>query len=244
MKKVGIFGGSFNPIHVEHVNMVKAFISELELDEIVIVPANIPPHKKNEEIIPSQDRITMLELAFKHFNNVKISTFEIENSSVSYTYKTLEHFKDTYKDSQLYFLLGTDMLADFYTWKNPDRILQLATLTLVCRMGDDEQKAEQIYFNHFFKKFVKLEYVGKNISSTAIRASIALNLPCEGVSEEVLKYISDKEFYKNDITRFVVESLPIKRLIHTFGVIKLATRYAKALKENATDAYLYLIHIS
>ncbi len=237
MRKVGIFGGSFNPVHLEHVNMVEAFINELGLDKMIIVPANIPPHKKNEEIISSQDRINMLKLAFSKFNNVEISSFEVESSEISYTYKTLEHFSKRFCDSQIYFLLGTDMLADFYTWKKPERILELATLALVRRTGDDERQAEDIYFSHFSKEFVKLKYIGENVSSTAIRASIALELPVEGVPEEVLKYIESKQLYKTDISRYVVKNLPIKRLTHTFGVVKLAVRYAKRLKENATNAY-------
>ncbi len=237
MKKVGVFGGSFNPVHLEHVNMVKAFINELGLDKMIIVPANIPPHKKNEEIVSSQDRINMLKLAFGTFNNVEISTFEVDSENVSYTYKTLEYFSEKFCDSRIYFLLGTDMLADFATWKNPNRILELATLALVRRTGDDEKKAEDIYFSHFSKEFEKLNYIGANISSTAIRASIALDLPVEGVPEEVLKYIQDKQLYKTDISRYVVKNLPIKRLTHTFGVIKLAVHYAKMLKENASYAY-------
>lgn len=237
MRKIGIFGGSFNPIHNEHVNMVKAFVNELKLDKVIIVPASIPPHKKNEEIIPSNDRINMLKLAFSGDSVVEISDYETSSAEVSYTYKTLEHFKAEYKDSQLYFLLGTDMLADFCTWKNPDRILELATLVLISRTGDDENMAKQLYYSHFQKQFIKLNYVGKNVSSTEIRAAIALDLPAENVPESVLNYILDKQFYKTDISRFVVENLPIKRLKHTFGVIKLACRYAKRLKENASYAY-------
>ena len=237
MKKVGIFGGSFNPVHVEHINMVKAFISELNLDEMIIVPANIPPHKKGEEIIPSQDRIDMLKLAFEHIPNVKISTFEVDNKEVSYTYKTLEHFKGLYQDSQLYFMVGTDMLADFPTWKNPNRILELATLVLVRRTGDNEEMANKLYYSHFSKEYIKLNYVGENVSSTAIRAAVALELPVKGLTKEVLNYILDKGYYKTDVSSYVVKNLPIKRLTHTFGVIKLAVKYAKTLKENATDAY-------
>lgn len=237
MNKIGVFGGSFNPVHSEHVNMVKAFITELNLDKVIIVPANIPPHKKNEEIIPSQDRINMLKLAFNEIKSVIVSDYEACAASVSYTYKTLEHFKSENQESELFFLLGTDMLADFCTWKNPDRILELATLVFVSRTGDDDQKAKELYYSRFQKPFIKLNYIGKNLSSTEIRAAIALDLPVETVPEVVLNYISDKQFYKTDISRFVVKNLPMKRLIHTFGVIKLACRYAKMLKENASRAY-------
>ena len=239
MQKIGIFGGSFDPCHIEHIAMAKAMIRELELDKLIVVPAGLAPHKRETMPAEASDRLKMLELAFFGEEKVEISDYEIQKQGISYTYQTIEHFSDLYPEDDIYFLVGTDMLYDFPTWKNPAKILGRATLCLTVREGEDTVTAERSYHEYFDKPFLTLEYVGKDISSTAIRARACLDLPLDGlVADGVNKYIKNNGLYKNRYSEFVIKNLSIKRLTHTFGVIVQAVKYAKRLKVNINDAFV------
>jgi len=133
MEKIGILGGTFNPVHLEHINLAKKAVKALNLDKLIIMPTYLPPHK---EIIPApaQDRLNMLKLAFLDDDKIEVSDFEIEKQGKSYTYLTVEHFKEKLS-AHLYFIVGGDMLTDFKTWRNPDRILKACDL---CVFGRDD----------------------------------------------------------------------------------------------------------
>ncbi len=238
MKKVAIFGGTFNPVHLEHKNLVKRAIEELNLDKLIIVPTNIPPHKKTE-LASGEDRINMLKLCFLEEEKVEVSDFEIKNGGTSYSYLTVEHFKSVYPNDELFFLVGGDMLKDFKTWKFPERILASATLAVFHREGflyDEEEERE--FFNKTFNKdYVNLIYSGENLSSTRIRIYSALSLPLNGlVSEKVEEYIQEKQLYRGGrIFDYVKKTLPLKRLIHTAEVTVSALTKVKELGLDKDD---------
>ena len=174
----------------------------------------------------------------KKDEKIIVSDFETKGGGINYTYLTVGHFYNEYSPCELYFLVGTDMLADFCTWMYPERTLACATLCVVEREGDDLAAAERIYYSHFDKPVTKLAYKGKNVSSTRIRAAAALRLPLDLASPAVKEEIEKTSPYCDKYSEFVVKNLPIKRLKHTFGVMVLAVTYAKRLKINATDAYI------
>ncbi len=238
MKKVAIFGGTFNPVHLEHKNLVFRAIEELNLDKIIIVPTNIPPHKKTE-LASGEDRINMLKLCFLDEERVEVSDFEIKKGGTSYSYSTVEHFKSLYPNDELYFLVGGDMLKDFKTWKFPERILASATLAVFHREGflyNEEEERE--FFNKTFNKdYVNLRYSGENLSSTRIRIYSALSLPLSGlVSEKVEEYIKEKQLYSGGrIFDYVKKTLPLKRLIHTAEVTVSALTKVKELGLDKDD---------
>jgi len=237
--KIGIFGGSFNPCHVEHEAMARAMVSELALDKLIIVPAGVAPHKKNQQTISAVDKLNILTLAFSGDEKIVVSDYELEKEGVSYTYQTILKFAEEYEGSEIFFLVGTDMLYDFTTWMKPETILSYATLCVVAREGEDVSEAERTYYSHFSKPIVRLKYCGSDVSSTAIRASACLSLPLdEYVDKAVGEYIEKHNLYKNQYSKFVTENLPIKRLTHTFGVMTLAVRYAKRLKINSDEAFV------
>lgn len=233
MKNVGILGGTFNPVHLEHVNMAINAIKELKLDKLLIVPSKIPPHK-NTIPLPGKERLKMLELAFSNVEKVEICDWEIRQGGKSYSYLTVEHFSNVYKSANLYFIVGGDMLNDFRTWKNPSRILELCDLAVFTREGYyTNYKQEKEYFiKNFNKPFIKLNYVGKNVSSTKIRVFSAFGLNLDGQSiKEVTEYIQKNNLYaQNNIVEFVKNNLTAKRLIHTANVTVLALTKARELK--------------
>lgn len=244
--KIGIYGGSFDPPHIEHINIAKNAIKELGLDKLVVVPARLPPHKPNSVLLDGNRRKEMLEIAFSKEileGKIEISDFELSSQERSYTYLTIERFKSVYKDAELFFLVGTDMLEDFPTWKNPLSILESAKLFVTSREGEDLEKAKTLFnqsFIGFNDSLIFARYVGKKISSTDVRNRLLLGLSVEGkLDAGVIKYIEDCGIYKGDAkAAFVRKSLPISRLTHTLGVMNLAKTYAKRLKIDENKAVL------
>jgi nicotinate-nucleotide adenylyltransferase len=225
---IAIFGGAFNPVHNEHINIVKAAKQVLNLDKIIIIPTAISPHKSGKLFANESDRLNMCKLAFDGIDGVEVSDYEIKKGGVSYSYITCEHFKEVYPDDKLYFLVGADMLGTFPTWKNPDVILKNVTLAACAReseLGFDESK-ERVE-ERFSTKVKVVPYVGKKVSSTEIRVLAALDEDIsQFVSGSVGEYIKDNELYlmKNllEAKRFLTK----KRWEHSVRVAVLCAKYA------------------
>lgn len=231
MKRIAIFGGTFNPVHVEHVKTVVAAIDELKLDKIFIVPTFLPPHK-NVSPASGTDRINMLKIAFRGEKKAEISDFELKSEGKSYSYITAEHFRSLYPDAEIFMIVGGDMLKDFKTWKNPERILNAVRLAAVRRENYEfDEMAEREYFKSAFKKdFTLLNFVGKEISSTEIRTYLAFNIKPQGVDEKVIDYINKNAVYPPDVyQKYILKHLPEKRVIHTANVVICALKKAKEL---------------
>ena len=235
MKKIAIFGGTFNPVHVEHVLTAVAAVKELNLDKIFIVPTFLPPHK-NVPLASGADRINMLKIAFKEnaelVKKTEISDYEIAKGGKSYSFITAEYFKNEYPDAELFMIIGGDMLKDFKTWKNPERILACADIAVVLREGYSvDIAAEREYFKKTFKKdFTVLNYVGKDVSSTEIRTRLAFGIKPDGISDSVFSYIKENNVYPPDkYQKYVLEHLPERRVIHTANVVICALKKAKEL---------------
>ena len=135
--KIGIFGGSFDPPHNEHIRLAQAAIDGLGLDKLLIMPAYAPPHKSGKTLSPDSERLQLCRLAFSGLKKAEVSEYEIERKGTSYTYLTCRHFKAEYPTAQLFWLVGTDMLRDFPTWKNPTEILENVTLAVCARNEKD-----------------------------------------------------------------------------------------------------------
>ena len=230
MKRIGILGGTFNPVHVEHVRLAKCAVKELGLDKLLVMPTFIPPHKQVVPA-PAEDRIKMLQLAFADDEKIEVSDFEIQNGGKSYTYLTVEHFSQL--GAQIYFIVGGDMLVNFKTWRFPERILKSARLAVFERddFFADFVKEEEYFKQNFNADFEKLSYVGKNISSTKIRVYSAFSLSLEGlVPNSVEEYIKQSGLYGGDLyVDFVKNRMPEKRVKHTANVVITALKKAKEL---------------
>ncbi|MBE5756924.1 MAG: nicotinate (nicotinamide) nucleotide adenylyltransferase [Clostridiales bacterium] len=236
--KIGIFGGTFDPVHKEHIAFVSYLLKE-GFDKIIVVPTFIPPHKEGKKITPANHRYKMLKEAFSD-KRVEVSDFEIKNEGKSYTYLTLEHFKSLYKTDELYFIVGLDMLVDFKTWKNPSRILELASLLVAIRKEEkvDDKSIEKVieeerkYFKKTFNKdFTLISFLGENVSSTKIRLYNKLGLSIDGLTDKkVIEYIKKHNLYTgNKYFNKVKEFLPEKRLYHTAHVLETALKKVKEL---------------
>lgn len=217
----------------EHVRIAVEAIKEGKLDKLIVMPDYIPPHKQDKrDIVSAQDRINMLSVAFKGIDKVCISSYEVDKQGTSYTYLTMEHFRSIYPDDELYFMVGSDMLADFPTWKNPERILNCCNL-LYCERADEDAGGK--IYNSFIKRFgnkvLKLPIRGEDISSSKVRLYIALGLDVkEFIPTDVNDYITANGLYKDDrICKYLRVVLPEKRRIHTAGVALTALKICKQL---------------
>lgn len=231
MKRIGILGGTFNPVHLEHVALAKSAVQELGLDKIFIMPTFLSPHKDSTPAL-AEDRVNMLKIAFSGVEKAEISDYEIKKEGKSYTYQTVEHFNNLY-DCELFFIVGGDMLTNFKNWRYPERILKACTLATFSREDffTDYQSEEKYFEEKFNAKFIKLNYSGKSASSTKIRTYASFALSLQGQTDlGVEKYIVEKGLYSGDkYTEYVKQNLPPKRIKHTADVVCCALYKAKEL---------------
>ena len=172
-ERVGIFGGTFSPPHVGHVQAASFFLSEIRLDRLIVMPANIPPHKR---MLTGDDPLYRLRLSKAAFeglsDRVTVSDYEIRKAGVSYTAETLQAFSGP--DVKLYFLVGTDMFLSMDTWYRPEEIFRLSTVVCALRSGspEDEEKVKEKakeYRKRFGARIRILKGRPLEISSTEIR---------------------------------------------------------------------------
>ena len=197
MKKIGIIGGTFNPIHLAHLYIAYEAKCQLNLDKVFFMPAGSPPHKKNEDILEAPLRYKMVLEAIKKYEDFEISNYEIEKEGFSYTYETLENFKS--EDNILYFITGADCLINIEKWKNPDRIFKTSKLVVFNRPGYDKESLK-LQKNEIEKKYNTsinfLDIMDLEISSTMIRDRIKEGKKIDFfIPKEVLDFIRKNNIY-------------------------------------------------
>lgn len=197
-----IYGGSFDPIHNGHVNMVRQMYRNAPLDQIIIMPTAISPFKQNLERKPASaaDRIEMCRLAFSDCPFVTVSDYEISLNEVSYTVNTMRHFRSLYPDDRLFFIMGSDMLMSFDRWYCFKEIMSLCTLLVASREDGEadikalEHKADELSQLGGTIMLIRTEVC--EMSSTLIREKIMNNqdISCY-IPENVVKYIAENNVY-------------------------------------------------
>lgn len=222
--KVAIFGGSFNPVHKEHVNIVKAAIECLSLDKVIIMPSDITPAKSGRMVASAADRLKTCQIAFAGVPQAEVSDFEINAGGISYSYLTCREFERAYPSDERFFIIGGDRLENFCEWKYPEEILKRVTLAVCAREGvSGFERAKEDFYARFGKRVMEFNFAGKKVSSTRIRARAALGEDSEGcLDDEVEKYILDNSLYSLGFAGRVKESMSGYRWKHTVGVAVMA----------------------
>lgn len=191
VSKIGLFGGSFDPVHRGHIALARMAARELALDEVIFIPAKQPPHKLSKQLAPARHRAAMLKTALAAYPKFSISSFELRRPSTTFTYQTVEYFKKRFPRSQLFFIIGTDSLADLATWKRISHLLELCVFVAGKRPGAAAKNAIYAHSVRFLKK------AAPAISSTDIRARVAANKSLAGlVSPNVASYIRSRGLYR------------------------------------------------
>ena len=137
--KLGLFGGSFDPVHRGHIEPVQAARQELGLERVLYLPTAVPPHKPGREFAPALARFAMVELALLAEPGLRVSTHELTLGRPAYTVETLEHFRREAPAAELHLLLGGDAFADLHHWVRWREILELARLVVLVRPGWERQ---------------------------------------------------------------------------------------------------------
>ena len=230
--RIGLFGGSFDPAHVEHVNLVKDAIRSLSLDKLIVLPAHTPPHKQGKTLTSDKMRLEMCRLAFSDVEKAEVSGYEIEKGGVSYTFETCRYFRALYPTAKLFWLVGTDMLRDFPTWKKPAQILEDVTLAVCARAENIGwlKKEQELFYNRFQKDFVVISYEGKALSSTQIRIRAAAGESVsEFVNEKVAQYIQENNLYEIKGAKEALALEKLSRKEHSLRVAEMAVARAPSL---------------
>lgn len=198
-RRVGVYGGTFNPPHVAHVRAAESFARAVQLDELIIIPANLPPHKEFSGTVTPEERLEMTGLAFADLKCACVSDIEIKRGGKSYTVDTLRELSSD--DVELYFLCGTDMLLTLDSWYMPEEIFKLATICYVRREADVVtakalSEKEKEYKIRFGAGVLAIDMDVIEISSTEIRAALASGKHTELIPESVLDYIRARGLYR------------------------------------------------
>lgn len=196
-RRVGIYGGTFNPPHNGHIISAMRFCDQMALDELKIIPAFIPPHKAYDSVVSCDERIEMCKIAFSDIDKATISDIEIKRGGTSYTYLTLQEL--TNEEDELFFLCGTDMILSMDNWRNPEIIFELAN---ICYFRREDEQLNKEKIEEKVRKY-KADYnatiyeiIGEpiDISSSQIRdanVNYADYLP-----PSIIKYIKEKGLYQ------------------------------------------------
>lgn len=141
--RIVVFGGTFDPVHLGHLEIIKAITKHLSPDRLLIIPCGLPPHRA-PPVASGEHRLEMLRLACKDIPSLVVDDREVRSDALSYSYLTLEGLRQEYPGAQLYLALGWDGLASFTTWKRWQNILQMASVLVVQRANDKREVPAEI----------------------------------------------------------------------------------------------------
>lgn len=173
--RIGVFGGTFDPVHIGHLALAEQCRDQCELDEVWFVPAGVPPHKSPSDITPGPDRLELLEFAIAGHEQFRIQRWELDRSGPTYTYETLEHFRQESPANEYFLLLGSDAVRDLPQWRQPHRILQLANVVAANRGDDPGLDVERLSGEFTPEEISRIHPIvmpGLAISSTDLRAMV------------------------------------------------------------------------
>ena len=189
MKRIGILGGTFNPVHIGHLTIAQMVHEQLKLEKVLFVPSYLPPHKSGKRVASPKDRYHMLQLAIKGNPYFQLSDFEIKKKGKSFSIETVSFFQDQYpKRTKLFFIIGSDLLETLHTWKHIDDILDIVSFVAVNR-PDFKGKRSKI-------KAKMISTPGLQTSSSYLRQRITAGKTVKYlVPDNILSYIKQKKLY-------------------------------------------------
>lgn len=201
MKKIGILGGTFDPVHLGHINLALDAKREVGLDKVLFIPAKLQPFKLDRKTASGTDRLAMLEEALCDIDGLETSSYELDADGISYTYITMRAMKERFgSNAHLYFIMGTDSFLKLETWKNSEELLHGYSYIVGTRPGYRIEELENCIerirrdYNTEVKKIHNIQF---DISSTEIRRRIDCGISCgDLITDRVERYIRANGLYK------------------------------------------------
>lgn len=200
-QKIGIFGGSFDPVHLGHTGLAADAMEQLSLDKVVFIPAGRQPFKLDKKLTSGKARLDMLKLATEELDGVEISPYELESEGVSYTYLTMRVMQERYGDrAKLYFITGTDAFLKIEKWTNAEELLRSYSYVIGTRPGyrqEELQRCIEQVQSLYGTEIVHIDNVQIDASSTEIRQRLQRGQSVSDIiSETVERYIREHGLYK------------------------------------------------
>jgi nicotinate-nucleotide adenylyltransferase len=211
LTKVGIFGGTFDPIHFGHLRAAEEIREILDLEKIYFVPTSVPPHKTSPGMASPHDRLKMLELALNDNNFFRISDIEIKRGGTSYTIDTLRYFSDTFPLFDLYFIAGSDLFSEIDSWKDYKKIFRASNFAVIDRPGFGfefpgglplEIKDDFRYYKHYNNLTL---YINKNSRMLSLVKIDGLEISSTEIRELVEKSKSIKYLVPPNVEAYIIE---------------------------------------
>lgn len=209
MKKIGIMGGTFNPIHIGHVEIAKAAYEQYQLDEVWFMPNNIPAYKSNKGIVSGKDRYNMINLAIREYKFFKVSDLELQREGKTYSYETFTLLNDMYPDYHFYFLMGADSLFYFEQWVHPEIILEKTDILVASRDNGGINKIKdkiadlQIKYKNAYINIIRCNII--NCSSTTIREYLGLlNKDIIYNKPDIVSYID--KYLDHSVKQYIIDN--------------------------------------
>ena len=203
MARIGVYGGTFDPIHWGHVGVCRQAVSQLRLDRLHLIPTFIPPHKESSGLVSGEHRLAMCRLAVQDQSKVFVDDYELARGGVSYSVETLRHMRELYPTDDLYLIMGTDNYLTFTEWREWRRIGALCTLAVASRELDDKEalyrQARLLTREGILTVFLDNDV--QVVSSTEIRSQLKSGLCCPGLPESVQDYIVRHGLYRGEAGR-------------------------------------------
>jgi nicotinate-nucleotide adenylyltransferase len=201
-RRIGVFGGSFDPVHMGHLIIAQDAAERLELSEVVFIPAAIPPHKQHLQRAEPKHRLSMLQQVVESDVRFSVSDIELQRGGISYTADTMQVLRELYGSAELFLIIGSDTLVDLHLWQNTEKLFSLCEVATFIRPGEDcpEKIMEKIQLPDAVKTRLMsalIEAHRVEISSTEIRMRVAEGLSIRYlVPSEVEMYIFEHGLYK------------------------------------------------
>lgn len=200
MSKIGIFGGTFNPVHRGHILLTEYCFKEAKLDKVLLIPDNTPPHKSSSDLASGVDRLEMCRLAAQGKPWLEVSDIELKRKGKSYTFETLISLKELYPEDELFLIIGADMFLTLHQWKNPFVIFECASLIAVPRDSSDNRLLNRFYeetLRPMGARALILPHAVMTVSSTFIRDNIHTPEKVKPLlPAAVYEYILQNELYR------------------------------------------------
>ncbi len=216
VSRLGLFGGTFNPIHNGHLKVAREASRFFSLDKVLFIPSHLPPHKPAWEVVSGEDRLRMVELAIAGYPQFEASAVEVERPGPSYSIVTIKEIKKEYPAAEIFFLVGIDAFLEIKTWRDYDQVLRSCSFIVVSRPGYDLNQAAAVLGKEWKDRVIEVNktafihqpakagpliflfpMASLEISSSEIRRRLHEREPVSGMlPEAVEKYIQQNKLYR------------------------------------------------